>query len=157
MPAGKDLLYGPSEVTEDFRQAGIQSQYPSLFWTYLVNFDIQCYPGWQNHTFLATAGTRLPEIPGLIRKKITTCAPGDEGMSLVRDDENKSRRDTACGSPTLIINGITCRGARIPDAYNPAICHRYDGMPFAGNGTLPAPAAAGTSTCLWMKVLTSAT
>jgi hypothetical protein len=138
-------LHGPSEAAEDLRQACIQSDYPTMFWPYLMNFNTRCYPQWQNSTFLASCGNQTAQNLGIDTEKIMACAQGDEGLSLLRDDENQSRQNNVYGSPTLIINGVTYQGARTPDAYKQAICHSYDVMPPACNVTLPAPTSSGTS------------
>ncbi|HVP96783.1 hypothetical protein [Methanoregula sp.] len=137
-------LHGPAEAAEDLRQACIQSHDPSLFWTYLENFDAQCYPTGQDSTALVSCGNQTARDLGIDTGDITTCARGDEGLSLLGADENQSLRENADSSPTLLINGVPYQGARTPDAYRQAICRSYAVAPPACNTTLAAPVVTGS-------------
>lgn len=138
-------LHGASEVGEDLRQICIQSYYPETFWTYLMNFNTQCYPQWQNSTFLASCGNQTSENLGINTRKIMTCSQSDEGLALLKEDENNSHQNNAYGSPTLIINGVTYRGIRTSEAYKQAICNSYDVVPSACNITLSTQESADAS------------
>ncbi len=47
-------LHGPAEAHEDLIQVCVRNTDPGKYWQYLTAFNAQCYPQWQNATFLDT-------------------------------------------------------------------------------------------------------
>jgi len=139
-------FHGDPEAREDLRQTCIQHYYPSLFQAYLADFNDQCYPRWENSTFLAGCSNATGIRLGFNMTGIQACAAGKEGLALLADDENRADQIGAYSSPTMIINGIQYTGSRSPEAYKEAICNSYSSAPPACNTTLPDRETAGPST-----------
>jgi glutaredoxin len=129
-------LHGPAEAQEDLRQICIQKYYPVKLWTYIARFDEACYPASGNTETQKACWMNASAAAGIDMTKITACASGTEGISLLKADEAASNKNGASGSPTLTINGVTYSGARTPEAYKQAICNSFENAPAECNTTL---------------------
>jgi hypothetical protein len=140
-------LHGPAEAKEDLRQLCISRYYPAQFWAYLSAFNRDCYPGWQNATFLDACRANTTRSLGMDAQKIETCATGSEGLGLLQTDEAAGVGYDVQSSPTLIINGQLYSGARTPEAYKQAICSRFDTPPAECGTALSSQAATSSGGC----------
>jgi len=138
-------LHGPAEAQEDIRQICIQKYYPEKLWTYIARFDEACYPASGNTETQKACWMNASAAAGIDMAKITACASGTEGISLLKADEADSNKNGASGSPTLIINGVTYSGARTPEAYKQAICNSFENVPAECNTTLSTTQATNTA------------
>ncbi len=129
-------LHGPVEAQEDLRQICIQKYYPEKLWTYIARFNEACYPASANTETQKACWMNASAVAGIDMEKITACASGPEGISLLKSDEADSNKNGASGSPTLIINGVTYSGARTPEGYKQAICNSFENAPAECNTTL---------------------
>ena len=133
-------LHGTGEAAEDLRQACIKENYPGLFWQYLIRFDQECYPSWQNTTAFGACEKNLELSLGMDAANITACSTGAGGLSVIKTDETAANANGATASPTLLINGVAYTGARTPEAYKEAICSAFDTAPPECNTTLASQA-----------------
>jgi glutaredoxin len=140
-------LHGPAEAKEDLRQLCIARYYPALLWPYLMDFNTNCYPGWQNATALDACRAKTAKKIGIDNGKIETCATGGEGLALLAADEGFTTKYQVTGSPTLLINGQRYSGARTPDAYKLAICSHFDTPPAECGVNLSSQAATASGSC----------
>jgi glutaredoxin len=138
-------LHGPAEAQEDIRQICIQKYYPEKLWTYIARFDEACYPASGNTETQKACWMNASAAAGIDMAKITACASGTEGISLLKADEADSNKNGASGSPTLIINGVTYSGARTPEAYKQAICNSFENVPAECNTTLSTTQATNAA------------
>jgi len=138
-------LHGPTEAQEDLRQICIQKYYPEKLWAYIARFDEACYPASGNTETQKACWMSASAMAGIDMAKITACASGPEGISLLKADEADSNKNGASGSPTLIINGVTYSGARTPEAYKQAICNSFENAPAECNTTLSGVTAANAA------------
>jgi glutaredoxin len=129
-------LHGPLEAQEDLRQICIQKYYPVKLWTYIARFDEACYPASGNTETQKACWMNASTAAGIDMAKISACASGPEGISLLKADEADSNKNGASGSPTLTINGVTYSGERTPEAYKQAICNSFENAPAECNTTL---------------------
>ncbi|WAC05250.1 MAG: thioredoxin domain-containing protein [Methanoregula sp.] len=138
-------LHGPTEAQEDLRQICIQKYYPEKLWTYVARFNEACYPESANTETQKACWMNASAMAGIDMAKITACASGPEGISLMKADEADSNKNGASGSPTLIINGVTYSGARTPERYKQAICNSYDTAPAECDTTLSTTQATNAA------------
>lgn len=142
-----DSLHGMSEAKEDLQQTCINNYYPEKFWSYIKTFNEQCYPTWQNATALASCRKNIAKTLSIDSAKITACAQGAEGLSLLKEDETSSEKDSAYSSPTLVINGVRYSGARTPEAYKQAICNSFETVPAECSTVLSSASTAASGAC----------
>jgi glutaredoxin len=142
-----ESLHGPAEAKEDLRQLCINRYSPAQFWAYLTAFNRECYPGWQNATFLDACSANTTGKLGMDNRKIETCATGSEGLDLLQADEAAGVGYDVQSSPTLIINGQVYTGARTPEAYKEAVCSHFDTPPAECATTLSTQAATSSGGC----------
>jgi hypothetical protein len=138
-------MHGPAEAQEDLRQACIQKNAPEKLWDYVGRFDAVCYPASPSQDAQRACWMNASAAAGIDTTRIGTCASGAEGIALLKADESDANRNGATGSPTLIINGVTYRGARTPEAYKQAICNSFTTAPAECNTTLSSAAVAGSA------------
>ncbi|MDD1664497.1 MAG: DsbA family protein [Methanomicrobiales archaeon] len=140
-------LHGPSEAMEDLRQLCIKQDFPPKFWQYLIAFNRDCYPIWQNATQLDACRRNTMQALGIDAQKIETCANGVDGLGLLKADETFSNTHNAQASPTLIINGQVYSGQRTPEAYKQAICANFKTAPAECIVNLSAQVATVAGSC----------
>ena len=108
-------LHGPAEAHEDLVQICVRNASPEKYWPYLSSFNAQCYPEWQNGTFLGSCRTNVSATLGLDIASLERCSSGQDALSVLRNDESDVSTHGASGSPTLIINGVEYTGPRTAD------------------------------------------
>jgi hypothetical protein len=140
-------LHGPAEAQEDLRQLCINRYYRGQFWQYLSTFNRDCYPNWQNATYLDTCRGNTLQALGIDAKRIEACATGAEGLGLLTADEQATSQYNVQGSPTLIINGQVYDGDRTPEAYKEAICSHFNTPPAECGINLSAQQTAAPGGC----------
>ncbi|MCK9616131.1 MAG: hypothetical protein M0R48_11685, partial [Candidatus Omnitrophica bacterium] len=99
-------LHGLDEVKEDARQAAIMKFYPDKFAAYIDKIN-------EKSCVISCGAVKLEdywkEAAGKLQmdaKKIEKFAYGQEGLSLLKENEVDSQKYNASASPTLIINGV---------------------------------------------------
>ena len=99
-------LHGNNEVREDVRQAAIMRYYPDKLLAYIEKIK-------ENSCLISCGALKLEdywkkaaEELRMDTKKIESFAYGEEGMSLLRQNEADAEKYGVTASPTLIINGV---------------------------------------------------
>ena len=64
---------------------------------------------------------------GVSIEAVQACAEGEEGRNLLRDSYQRSKAKGALGTPTILINGESYRGARGEQAFIRVICAAFSG------------------------------
>jgi hypothetical protein len=146
-PDSISSLHGPGEAKEDLNQLCIARYYQAKYWSYLMDFNANCYPLVQDAARLDACRVNITENLGIDSRKIEICATGREGLALLEADEGFATKYQVTGSPTLIINGQRYSGARTPDAYKQAICAHFDTPPAECSVNLSSQAAAASGSC----------
>jgi hypothetical protein len=124
-------LHGEYEANEDMRQACIWKYYgQTTFWKYVTYLNSNC-----NKNNLDTCWKDAAKNASVDSTKIETCATND-GLTLMKAEEQLSGKNSVSGSPTLIINGALYNGARTPEAYKQAICSGFNTPPSECNQNL---------------------
>ncbi len=129
-------LHGPNEAKEDLRQACIQKHYPDKFWTYLMGINSNCYSVYRDAQALETCWKAQAQAAGIDISQVEVCAYGQEGLGLLRADEQAAEQYGVSGSPTLIINGVQYSGSRSSEAFKQAICSGFASQPAECGQTL---------------------
>lgn len=138
-------LHGIEEAKEDLRQLCIQKLYPSKFWEYLMQVNTECYPLYRNATALDACWKAAAESRGINASRVESCAYGQEGMELLKEDGQLVSANRVTGSPTMLINGYRYGGARSPEAFKQAICSAFLAPPpeCAVNLSAQSPSTSG--------------
>lgn len=134
-------LHGSKEANEDMRQACIWKYYPENFWDYVLYVD-------ENIPLnnIDEKWTEAADAAGIDADEIEKCVE-DEGLDLLKAEDELSSELGVTGSPTLIINGEKYRGQRTPDAYKQAICSAFETQPDACSETLEDSGSSPTGNC----------
>lgn len=118
-------LHGPNEAMEDVRQACIQKHFGTeIFWKYLMHVNEKCYPVYRDSAALDKCWREAASTAGIDAEIVETCV-NEEGVGLMKEDEQAGNRYGVRGSPTLIINGQRYSGARSSEAFKQAICSAF--------------------------------
>ena len=140
-------LHGPKEVQEDLRQTCIIRNNPDKFWEYVSRFNDACYSQYQNTDKFDACRGNVTASLGMDTHAIESCATGEEGLALLRADEELSNAVGAASSPTLVINGQVYYGSRTPEAYKQAICDRFVTAPGECSTVLSSVQVTATGNC----------
>jgi glutaredoxin len=133
---------------EDVRQACIQKYYDtSTFWKYLMRINEKCYSIYRDSAALDECWREAANTAGVDVAKVEKCV-SDEGVELMREDEQVGNKYGVRGSPTLIINGQRYSGARSSEAFKQAICSAFIEAPEeCGGETLSTEEATVAGGC----------
>ncbi|NTV40884.1 MAG: hypothetical protein HGA61_01255 [Candidatus Moranbacteria bacterium] len=124
---GNDVqsLHGPTEVTQNEREACVLRDYGKDKWFAFVSYvNSKCG---SDGSCWETGAKSL----GLNSAKINDCVSKD-GLSLMTANGEASTEAGASGSPTMIINGISSKVAYQygkPETYKKAICDAFNVAP----------------------------
>jgi hypothetical protein len=131
---GSDIqsLHGPTEVTQDEREACVLKNYGKDKWMSFVTYvDDKC--GSDGSCWEAGAKSLAIDTA-----KINSCVSSD-GLTLMKAEADASNAAGASGSPTLTINGQTTQAVYqygSSDAYKKAICDAFNTAPTECSKTL---------------------
>jgi hypothetical protein len=99
-------LHGNNEAMEDARQAAIMKYYPDKLQPYIEKID-------KNSCLISCGAVKLEDYWKMAAKqlridvkKIESFAYGQEGISLLKQNETDAEKYEISASPTLVINGI---------------------------------------------------
>ncbi len=134
-------LHGDKEAVEDMREACIQKYMPDKFWDYLLYTNKNC-----SLSNIDTCWLEAADYVGIDSDRITRCVE-EEGLDLMKADEELSSRYGVTGSPTLIINDMRYAGARTPEAYKQAICSGFMDPPEECEQTLSSGSGSASGQC----------
>lgn len=123
-------LHGIDEVKENLRQAVIMQDYPDKFSAYIDKIsekscviscgEIKLDDYWQK------AANEL----GMDTGKINSFVSGQEGINLLKQNENDAKKYNVNASPTLVINGIKSSAiSQGAQAVKQAICLAFIDLP----------------------------
>jgi hypothetical protein len=140
-------LHGTNEAMEDLRQVCIMKYYPDNYWAYVTDFNQQCNSKLRDDAGLDACWKSVAGNMSFNVSQIDTCSKGQEGLALLRADEQLSDSYGVTGSPTLKINGVSYSGARTADAFKQAICSGYENPPAVCGSVLNSTAAAAQGGC----------
>jgi len=128
-------LHGSLEVLEDARQVCIQKIYgKDMLWSYVENFDKNCYPNSVENKDLYTSCTSNEEKKLNINSTlIQNCMNSSEVIQTLKEYQNLTQQYNVYGSPTLVINNSTYNDnfGRSTQAYQKAICLAFLSQPSA--------------------------
>jgi Thioredoxin len=144
-PDSVQSLHGANEAMEDLRQVCIMKYYPDKYWSYLSQFDANCYSKSQDSAGLEACWKATASNFSIDTAKIATCANSTEAIDLLKTDEAASNVYGASASPTLIINGVEYQGARSSDAFRQAICSGFTNPPAECSQAVNTPAGSATA------------
>jgi hypothetical protein len=123
-------LHGINEAKEDARQLIIMKYYPDKYYSYLKEFDANCYPVASDSAKLETCWKATAGKYGIDANKIETAAYGQEGIALLKTEEAETVKYKASGSPTLVINGVQSSAIYSgTSATQAAICNAFSTAP----------------------------
>jgi hypothetical protein len=102
-------MHGNNEAMEDARQAAIMKYYPDKLQPYIEKID-------KNSCVISCGAVKLEDYWKMAAKelridvkKIESFTYGQEGISLLKQNETDSEKYEINASPTLVINGIKSR------------------------------------------------
>ncbi len=141
-------LHGTLEGYEDARQLCIAENYDTTtLWNYVKAIDNDCYPIYRNGDDAYEVCWKKAAVDAKINTaKIDSCV-SNEGVGLIKAEDQNSQSNGVSGSPTLIINGVKYSGSRTPDAFKDAICAGFTNPPEECSQTLSTTAAAASGNC----------
>jgi hypothetical protein len=135
-------LHGPTEVTQDEREACVLKNYGKDKWMSFVTYvndkcgsDGSCWEAGAKSLAIDTA-------------KINTCV-SSQGITLLKAEADASTAAGATGSPTMTVNGQTTQAVYQygnSEAYKKAICDAFNTAPAECSKTLSAGSAATSTT-----------
>ena len=123
-------LHGNDEAKEDARQAAIMQYYPGKLPSYLEKINA-------NSCVISCGAVKLEDYWQKAAKelqmdvmKIESFAYGQEGISLLKQNETDAGKYGANASPTLVINGVKSNAIyRGAEALQQAICSAFTSSP----------------------------
>ncbi|MCD4666782.1 hypothetical protein K8R47_03155 [archaeon] len=115
-------LHGQPEVDENLRQICAIEHYPDKYFSY-----IQCVN--ENYVDPESVWESCASKFDIDTNIIKTCSEGEEGRQLLRVNIKRANELQVSGSPTLIINGKTYTGQRIPQSFQEAVCCSFNTEP----------------------------
>lgn len=134
-------LHGEYEANEDIRQVCVWKYHQDKWWDYVDYINANC-----NKNNLDTCWQEAAENAGLDVDEITTCQD-EEGIELMRAEEELSNGYGVRGSPTVFINGEMYSGGRDPEAYKQGICGAFNEVPEECETKLEGSATQASGTC----------
>lgn len=141
-------LHGLYEAKEDLRQLVILNEYPDKFYTYLQQFNSNCYQYSGDDAKIDTCWKEIASELNLDVKKIETLAYGKEGLDLLRADEALTQEFGVSGSPTLIINDIQSSSIYSgTSSTQAAICSAFNEAPEECNIQLESAQQSASGSC----------
>jgi len=134
-------LHGSKEAEEDKRQACIWKYHPDKWWDYVLYVD-------ENIPLnnIEEKWKEAAEEAGLDADEIESCA-SEEGLDLLKADNELTTELGITGSPTLLINGDSYTGQRTPEAYKQAICSGFTEQPDVCSETLENGGSSSSGNC----------
>jgi len=134
-------LHGSLEAQEDMRQACIYKYYPEKFWDYLDYVNYNCSLQTINSCWKEAA-----EAVGVNESKIEACVD-EEGVQLMKEDEQLTNIYEVSGSPTVFINDKLYSGSRTSEAYKQAVCSAFINPPEECSTQLSSSSSGPAGVC----------
>jgi hypothetical protein len=134
-------LHGPTEVTEDEREACVLSQYGKDKW---MNFVAYVNEKCGSDGTCWEAGAKSLNINAT---SINSCV-SSKGVEMMKANEKASKDANASGSPTLIINGVSSNAVYQygnSEGYKQAICGAFNSAPSECNTALESSSTSSSA------------
>lgn len=136
-PGTFNSLHGQAEVDEDIRQLCAKKISEDKYLDYIACQN-------EDYKNVGANWEKCATEAGIDKAALKTCAEGAEGKALLSASAKKAAMFGATGSPTIIIDGEAYKGYRTAEAFQKAICSKFEDAP-AECGTVVASAPASTA------------
>ncbi|MFH1209404.1 MAG: DsbA family protein [archaeon] len=146
-PDSIQSLHGPVEAEEDLRQVCIMEYYDQeTVWNYIDSINSDCSSKYRDASY-EDCWKGVAEDSGIDVAQIEECSTSEEGVNLMKADDELASENGVSGSPTMFINGVTYSGARTSEAYKQAICSAFTTPPSECEQVLNNAAATAAGNC----------
>lgn len=115
-------LHGQPEVEGDIIQLCAAKYYPDKYYDFIACQN-------KDYRDLKASVESCSKEAGIDASKITACAEGDEGKSLLSKSIKNAQLAGATGSPTVLINGQSYRGKRDAETLTRVLCNKLENHP----------------------------
>jgi len=116
-------MHGQKEYDQDIREACIQKYFPDKYWDYIYYVDTHC-----SLRDIDTCWSEAADAVGIDKTKVNSCF-ANEKESIANQNYEITSTNGWQASPILVINGMTYKGNRTPEAYKQAICAAFINPP----------------------------
>ena len=142
-------LHGVYEAKQDAVQLIIRENYPDKFWDYIKAFNENCYQiGYQDTESADTCWKSEVTKLGIDANEVESLAYGEEGLSLLKEEQAIMQQYGASGSPTLVINDVESDSVYYgTESMQDALCNAFNEAPSSCAEQLESVSQTTTGSC----------